>query len=181
MGLKAMSKYQPYTAEDTGRFAAIVEKILANEGAAVFENVTTGEVSKYGISLKFLQSIRPSVTKLNVVGLTREGATRLYQQFFWLGPQIWRLDDDKLAFKVADLGVNMGPVSAIKLLQQALTGEVKVDGVLGPLTADVANNADQELLLARILDFAERRYRLIAKNPAQAKFLNGWLARLEKV
>lgn len=173
---------EPYTPEDDSRFKIIVGKILENEGSALNDNHQTGEVSKFGITLKFLQAFRRDASRQDIVDMTREAAAHLYRIHFWTDPYIWRLNDDALAYKAMDLGVNMGPATAIKLLQRALNGAVKIDGVLGPQTAAAANTSDPETLMARFKDNAERRYReIVAENPVQAQFLDGWLARLEKV
>lgn len=75
-----------------------------------------------------------------------------------------------------DKSVNMGLVQAIKLIQRA--AEVADDGRFGPRTAIAINNADPVDLVEKCREQARIFYRgLVEKNPGQAQFLKGWLAR----
>lgn len=100
-----------------------------------------------------------------------------YEAEFW---NQWyeKLLDDELVKRVFDAAVNMGPVTAVKLLQKA--SGCPVDGHWGPLTVNAANNAGAELVEA----FKEVRgdhYRdIVAANPQDAIYLQAWLARAEK-
>lgn len=180
-----MSSTSLGTPEDNARFEKIVAKTLINEGGAmIYSDPATGEYSRYGISLKFLQSLRPEAKQQDITTLTLDGARWLYHNYFWDAPKIWRLDDDGVAFKVFDLGVNNGVGTAIRLLQRAVVSlgvAIKVDGQLGPNTAAAANAISAAILLPEIKTHAAARYRLIAQDPKNAKNLAGWLARLEKV
>jgi len=175
-----MSTHKPFTLEDDARFKSVIARVLINEGSHIVDNKATGEVSKYGISLAFLRGLRNSATKEEIAALTVDGAKHLYRLYFWNAVGIWRIDDDKIAYKLCDLGVNMGPATAVKLLQRAAM--VKSDGVLGPITATAVNEGDAQLILARFMDFAESCYRIIATaDPNKGDFLAGWLKRLEQV
>ncbi len=179
-----MSSTSPGTPEDTSRFNAIVAKTLINEGGAkIYHDPATGEYSKYGISLKFLQGLRPEAKEQDITDLTEDGAKWLYLEYFWTAPKIYRLDDDGVAYKIFDLGVNNGIGTSVRLLQRAIVslgGAIKVDGQLGPVTAAAANSISAAILLPEIKIHAAARYKLIAQDPKNAKNLPGWLARLEK-
>jgi lysozyme family protein len=86
-----------------------------------------------------------------------------------------------LAEKLFSLSVNMGCNQAGKLLQRALRSMWKTldeDGVIGPVTTDAMLKADSAMLLSALKSEAAGYYRLIAGvNPAQNKFLLGWLNR----
>jgi type VI secretion system secreted protein VgrG len=67
--------------------------------------------------------------------------------------------------------------SAIKILQGLLNGPV-VDGEYGPNTEKAVNAAKPFPLLVRYQEALEQHYRdVVAKNPKEEKFLDGWLRR----
>jgi type VI secretion system secreted protein VgrG len=80
-----------------------------------------------------------------------------------------------VASKVFDMGVNMGIGTAVKILQKALG--VAVDGVFGSGTLAAVNAASDALLPAYKQALAAHYQSIVAAKPAEAKFLNGWLAR----
>ncbi len=91
-----------------------------------------------------------------------------------------------IARKILSLSYNMGPGPAHKLLQQAVracpqTDILKPDGVLGPATRMAVNRQDPIVLLAALKSEAAGFYRsLVARQPRQEKFINGWLNRAYK-
>ncbi len=178
----------PGTSTDRARFETFVLfTIFKNEGGdKIYSDEKTGEYSKWGISLKFLQGLQPAATKEDIAALTLEDAEALYYEHFWKHPGIWRLDSDALAFRVFDLGVNNGPGVAVRLLQRAINtqtaGRVPVDGLLGLATAGAANGLREQVLLKEVIAQAMSRYSLIAaKDQNLAKSLKGWLERVERV
>lgn len=98
-----------------------------------------------------------------------------YRRNFW-----HRSFDDMeqpLASWLFDKRVNMGLAQPIKFLQRALGTDD--DGILGPQTLFLANTHPNPAgLLEQCREQARAFYRgLVEKNPTQAKFLKGWLAR----
>ncbi|MDR1208265.1 MAG: hypothetical protein LBJ89_02845 [Holosporales bacterium] len=154
-----------------GDFAKAIKFVLANEGGISDEVHDSGGVTKFGISQK-------SYPDCDIENLTEEDAIEIYRQDFWLPYQDF---DDRLATKVFDLSVNMGHKRAVQILQRALQclgAKIVDDGVLGPLTKQVIELANVDLLLTAIKSEAAGVYRnLAATNSSQKKFLNGWLRR----
>lgn len=99
------------------------------------------------------QKYNPDV---DVKTLTREGAVKIYKERYWNAIKGDNLDP-KIALMAFDTAVNMGPAVADRLLQQS--------------------GGD----LATFVALRKERYQQIAQNPAQAKYLDGWLARTDKV
>jgi lysozyme family protein len=83
--------------------------------------------------------------------------------------------------KMFDAGVNIGPGGAIRLAQGVIG--VRADGVIGPKTLAAVQEyfsrpGAAEDFLAAFCRAQEAFYRaIVARKPAQAKFLNGWLNR----
>ena len=82
-----------------------------------------------------------------------------------------------------DSAVQHGPRQAIKFLQHALG--IPADGVLGPMTAKALNEeAVAEALHEVWTDVIDQRrvfYNELATRVGQAKFLKGWLNRIDKL
>jgi lysozyme family protein len=100
----------------------------------------------------------------------------IYRREYWQAVQGDRMPGP-LDLVMFDTGVLNGVGRAIRLLQQSLN--ISVDGVLGTDTFDALALADGGTVATDILDRREARFREIVKNdPTQAKFLKGWLNRL---
>lgn len=153
------------------KFRYAIEKVFAHEGGYVNDPEDPGGETKFGISKR-------SYPLLDIRHLTREEAEAIYHRDFWTRPKIDRIVDIPLAAKVLDLGVNLGPGRAIKLLQQAVVGlgcEIAVDGILGPATLGAVNGyRHPKALLCALVVEAGQYYRSLRK----PKYLAGWLNRL---
>ena len=74
-----------------------------------------------------------------------------------------------------DWNVNSG-AWAVKALQNA--AGVTPDGGVGPLTISAVNAIDEDLLMPALIAARIQFYKdIVAKNPSQQKFLNGWINR----
>lgn len=100
-----------------------------------------------------------------------------YKRNFWR-PMFESLDSQELASWLFDKSVNCGMTQPVKWLQRAL--DIQADGQFGPLTLAKANGHPNPVrLLEECREQARKFYRsLVAKDETQAKFLNGWLARV---
>lgn len=100
-----------------------------------------------------------------------------YRSQFW---NTWfdQLNYDEVAKRVFDTAVNMGPGTAVKLLQQAIGPAVARDGEWGPATLSAANSMPPDALVAAFRRARICHYSVIAENnPADEKFLAQWEAR----
>jgi hypothetical protein len=89
-----------------------------------------------------------------------------------------RLTSDRIAAKLLDMAVNMGPRQAVRLLQRAL--EVNDDGRVGPMTINAANTLPEGGTLAEMA----YQWKLFIANeilhkPEDAKYKEPWEARAE--
>ena len=106
----------------------------------------------------------------------REPAVQdFYKTEFWNKWYAQILSDD-LAKRVFDAAVNMGPGTAVKLLQQAIneivTTPITVDGGWGPNTVASANSCVPVALISRFQQTRLARYQaIVQKNPADAPYL----------
>jgi lysozyme family protein len=104
------------------------------------------------------------------------GVYGFYRDYFWNPGWYSQLESDELAKRVFDAAVNMGSVTAVKILQRAM--EIKDDGLWGPETIETANSRDIGSLLVSLRAYRDREYDAIVKaRPEDVKYLKGWLDR----
>jgi lysozyme family protein len=97
-----------------------------------------------------------------------------YKANFW-SPHLDQMPQE-IANWLFDCGVNCGMRQANKFVQRALG--VPDDGILGPQTIQAVNQSDSSALVAKCREHRIAFYKeLVAKNPSQAQFLDGWIAR----
>ena len=106
-----------------------------------------------------------------------------YQTAFW-SQWFERLASDDVAKRVFDASVNMGPRTAVRLLQRAFNAiaaqstVIGVDGQWGPQTLAAVNSAPAMGIVAAFQQVREAYYRaIVAANPADEPYLTGWIAR----
>ena len=161
-------------------FNAAVAVVLGHEGGYL-EDHTTGEISKFGLTAEFLRSIGLPHDRDAIRNLSREQAIQIYREHWWERYGFERLPDQRLATKLFDLAVNLGPQRAVRFLQQALVrcgAHLVVDGLLGERTIAAANEAPVECVLSHLRALAAEHYRtLAAKDPKYLPYLKGWLER----
>lgn len=164
---------------------AALMHIYDNEGGYTEDHAGP---TKYGVTIPTLQAyydrvnIHKTVTKQDVVDLNWDTAKDVYKILWWEEYGYNKILDTKLATKVFDMSINMGPVQAHKLVQrgcQALGFQIKDDGKLGPKTLKTLNMSNTEQLLSAIRAECAAFYRRLAEsNPTKfGQYLDGWLDR----
>lgn len=157
------------------RFLVAVEVVLKHEGGYVNNPNDPGGETKYGISKR-------SYPHLDIKNLTRDQAIEIYHRDWWEKYQYGKIENLKVATKVFDLSVNMGPAQAHMILQGAVNfvidSGLKVDGILGPKTLAATNAVDAEKV-RQVMRYkaAEFYYSLAKKRKESREFLLGWLNR----
>jgi lysozyme family protein len=157
--------------------------LINNEGTTLFEDKDTGEISKYGISLKWLKTVNKDATAEDIRTLTLDEASALYEKYWWKDLNIPFIDSDRIATKVMDTCVNCGAVTGVKILQRAVCHFITVacDGRIGPSTARaIAAFPEEQILNELCLEQAIHYGALVEQAPSLRKNYNGWLARAAK-
>jgi hypothetical protein len=131
-----------------------------------------GGLTKFGISQK-------AYPNEDIKNLTIERAISLYKKDYWD-----KVRGDSLPYNIAyalfNYGVNRGVSTAVRYAQEVV-GATQ-DGVMGPKTvsAILAKGATQ--FLSEFLTLAKQGYAtIVANNPSQSKFLDGWNNRLDEI
>lgn len=172
--------------KDDHGFAAALAIVLAHEGGyqAMPDdpgNWTGGKLgagelkgTKFGLSAA-------TYPTLDIAALTEAEAAAIYRRDYWDRWGFAQLPA-AVAAKLFDAAVNIGIDDAVCALQRALRAarsvSIEEDGKLGPATLAAARALAADTVLPALREALAGHYRLIvAKNPAQVRFLNGWLAR----
>jgi len=174
-----------FTLTPKGGVMADQEKILRlialNEGGEVNAPADRGGHTNFGITAGFLRSIGDPRSPSD---LTWGDAKELYTKHFLNPMHAAELPDD-LALVLVDGAVNHGIGGMTKRLQELLADfgwDVQVDGGFGPATLQAALECWEALGQIMVGSLIERRrniYKaLIAKDPRQEKFHDGWWNRL---
>lgn len=165
-------------------FDACLNHVLEREGGFVNHPLDNGGPTNFGITLQTLADYSglPSLPIEAIKNLTREHAARIYEFKFWNTMKLDRVRSQNLCLILFDQGVNCGPVTAIKMLQEVLnesfSENLLVDGDLGNKTDVAIATAHEARLCRKLIQKAQSRYAaLCVKNPAQLVFLGGWLNR----
>jgi lysozyme family protein len=162
---------------EKSRFDIAVKKTLAHEGGTVDAPGDPGGRTRFGIS----ESAYPH---LNISSLTRKDAIAIYRRDYWIAPGFHLIENEKIACKLFDLGVNAGTGRAVRLIQKAVNRfrrfeeKLAVDGQLGPRTAEAVNvfRHPKALLMALMIEAGNHYFSI--DNP---RFLAGWLNRLADI
>lgn len=163
-------------------FMQAVEIVLANEGGLEQDANDAGGTTNFGISLRFLRSIRPEAVESDIIDMTKPEAIAIYQKYFWEIAPYDKIINQTVCNYIFDTAVDCGAGNAIKISQRAccaLYGDssISCDGILGTKSLDDINHAGK-LLLPPLKSERANYYRSVAeKNPADDRFLQGWLNR----
>jgi lysozyme family protein len=108
---------------------------------------------------------------------------QFYLQNFWNPIGLPTINSQQIANQLFDTAVNMGTGIACRFLQQGVNvlvpNTLTVDGAVGPLTIQAANNQNNQALYNAICNLRRQRYEsIIAANPSQAIFRNSWFSRI---
>jgi lysozyme family protein len=170
----------------TEKFLRCLKFVLKWEGGLTDDPDDPGGRTYRGVTQSRYNEYRKAkkLPPQDVAKMTEQEMREIYWTYYWL-PVRGDEFDYQLALAVFDTGVNMGPVTAIKLLQRAVNDLlprekwVEVDGRLGPQTLSTAKSLDAKRLALRLCERREERYKAIVRaNPRLTKFLRGWLNRV---
>jgi lysozyme family protein len=131
-----------------------------------------GGETKYGIA-------KNANVDLNITTLDWEGAKRVYYKRYWLPGDCQNMPS-RLAVLHFDGCVNHGVGRQAKFLQRAVGADA--DGDIGPATLALVAAQDEIEICNSVCEQRENFYKsIVANNPSQAKFLNGWLRRIREM
>jgi len=140
---------------------------MVNGGYTNDPNDSGGE-TRWGISKKAYPDV-------DIKNLTLDGASAIYRKYYWFFDGII---DQRVATKVFDAYVNRK--ATIRQVQAA--AGAPVDGIYGGNTEHAINVMSPTAFLQNFVNGLVQMYKsIVAHNPADAKFLNGWLNRARRL
>lgn len=162
-------------------FEHCLKFVLRWEGGYVNDPADPGGATNKGVTQRVYDAWRRQarLPTRTVKDITDDEVGALYESGYWRPPRCDALQGglDLVQF---DTAVNMGVKRAIRTLQGCLG--CSIDGDFGPTTLRMATSCDVPGTLKRYCDAREDYYRrLVAARPALAKFLDGWLNRLNSL
>ena len=161
--------------------------VLQHEDSARSGKVTVdaGGRTRFGIAEKF----HPDLPEAFFTGPAEDAlaeAERIEEREYWEAMRLGEVENQNVAGKLFDMGVNMGARQAAIYAQRAANAlvaddaRVTEDGVIGPRTLAAINSSDPRAYYRLLCEFSAAYYRHVAAvNPAQAVNLAGWLKRAE--
>jgi lysozyme family protein len=160
------------------RFEECLARVLKHEGGYVHDSLDSGGRTNLGVTQRVWEEfVGHPVSEADMRTLTLEKVTKLYKQRYW-NPAYCEVLPKGLDYVVFDFAVNAGTGRSVKTLQSAI-GCV-ADGVIGPKTMAAINGANVKNLVAKFSDARTEFYQgIVAKKPDQARFIKGWLNRVE--
>ena len=111
----------------------------------------------------------------DVKNIANDELAAIYQNNYWRKAlcNVLQSNIDLVQF---DTAVNMGPVRAVKILQQAVG--VAPDGAFGDRTKQACDACSPPDAVARYCTIRANLYQRFAQAPGQDRFLAGWMNRL---
>jgi lysozyme family protein len=162
--------------------ADIIEGVIQREGGAKAsaDPADRGGLTRYGITKFGLSDmLGHPATDDDIRALTDDSA-RAFYRWLLVRYNISKIANDQVRMVVTDSAVNLGPTTAISLIQRAL--KVKDDGVLGPVTLAAIAAADAKALARRELWERARFYASLAsRDTALIVFVAGWINRIADI
>lgn len=135
--------------------------------------------TKYGVAANTYGDMLKKQGK-TIKGLTLNDAKEIYKRDFWDKCQCDKLHN-LIRYPLFSCAVNCGAKQASKFIQRASLGAVD-DGNIGSKSITAINANTPKLILERFFkNWSDYYDQIVAKNPAQAKFINGWKNRIKEV
>lgn len=162
-------------------FWKALDYVLGNEGGYSDIKEDRGGATNYGITQQTLNryiALHPKTEVPDCVKkLTIRNAEEIYRSAYW---RFDGIKNDAIATKLFDMAVNFGPGTAVQMVQKIIG--VAVDGKIGPQTNDAINSIDPLILLESLVISCRERYSsIIANDPTQIKFRDGWMKRARRI
>ena len=150
-------------------YKLIILKTIGVEGGYCWDENDAGGETNFGICKRD----NPDV---DIKNLTKEQAIEIYKLKYYDTIQADRIDDVKFRWKLFDMAFNLGPETAVKIVQKVLN--ITVDGHVGDDTIGAINSADYDKVIIEIVKEQMKHYcRIVVGNPTQLCFLKGWCMR----
>lgn len=161
------------------RFDACLAVVLRFEGGYSDDPSDPGGATNHGVTQRAYDAFRDALhdPRRAVIAIEDGEVKAIYRADYWLRTHC-DVAAAPLDLALFDSAVNSGPTQAARWLQHALG--VTADGRIGPQTLTALRLCDPREVAVLVIDQREAFDRDLAKHrPTLAKFLRGWLHRLD--
>lgn len=152
--------------------------VLGLEGGYTDDPNDPGGATNLGITQNEYDAWRTAqgLPTQSVELITDDEANTIYYNNYWVPMNCAALPAG-LDCAVFQAGVNIGPATAVEMLQGILN--VTADGVVGPATLAAITPANTSSVIAAFLAAQQNYYQSLAQtNSSEASFLDGWMNRV---
>lgn len=173
-----------------------INKVLEHEGGYVNNPLDLGKRTNYGVTQKVYEQFigrklvgpdtdapkgQPMSEAETVMRTMPKGnAIAIYKKNYWDVIQGDKIKQYAVAAVIFDQAINRGHVAAVKQAQRVLG--LTQDGKMGPVTLATLNGVKDTDFIPKYLAESITAYKtIVANNPSQSVFLNGWLKRVESL
>lgn len=156
-------------------FPYAIALVLKHEGGYVNNPKDPGGETKYGIS-------KAAYPAEDIKNLSIDRAKAIYFNDYWIKNSLDKVEDQEVAAALLDTVVNHGKGGMLaQKAAQDIGVPLAVDGRIGPATVSAINTLPPAQYLASLHNVRkDYYYDLVARDPAKAVFLVGWLKRIDK-
>jgi len=161
----------PLIAQNEGGYA----NVAGDTGGETYAGITRKNFPTWG-GWSIVDANQPLKNNQTIADPSLESLVEgFYKANFWDTIKLDEVNSQRVANFTFDWNVNSG-AWAVKALQTAVG--VTADGGVGPLTLAAVNAADENTLMPQLIAARIQFYQnIVAHNPSQQKFLQGWINR----
>jgi lysozyme family protein len=154
--------------------------LFKDEGGFVDNPNDKGGPTKYGITQRLLSDwLKQPATVDDVKNLDVATAKQIYYFLFWKPLFLDDIIDGRVACALLDIEILVRRRVATRAAQKACQNpDLEIDGIMGDETIKAINQTPAEKFIPRFAQLLEYEFdRIVAADPTQRQFLNGWIAR----
>jgi lysozyme family protein len=158
-----------------------INKVLQHEGGYVNNPADRGGPTNFGVTQKtYSDFIGHQASIDEIKNMPIGNAITIYKKNYWDVIQGDKIKQYAIAAAIFDQAINRGHVAAVKQAQRVLG--LSQDGKMGPVTLAAINATPDTSFIPKYISESITAYKtIVANNPSQAVFLNGWLKRAESL
>jgi lysozyme family protein len=176
-----IEKYVAFTKRWEGGLSRDVNDSASSFPCPTPFNGKSGWHTNIGITYAVWRKMYGSAKDARFFAMSSEDWWNVFKTLYWNGVRGDEFKSINIAIFVTGMAWGSGKKQAVKSLQQAIINcgvKVDKDGILGNQTINAANSIDPRQLFDALTTERERFFRAIGVGK-NAKFLKGWLNRLE--
>lgn len=184
-----LSPSAPPVQSKPATLALALPYVLVNEGGYTDDPNDSGGPTNFGITQADLSKyLGTPATADQIKAMTQDLAAQIYSKYYWTPLNLDQVMDQNIATCIFDTGVVRGISVGAKYAQVAcnevlkLTSPLVVDGEIGIASIYAINKAPRATFIQAYYAQVKIGYdTIVANNPSQQVFYNGWMNRANRL